>query len=198
MITKTILQKRLTPLLERSGKAGEPVEMLQLNIALGVDVVSSFFFGLDCGSNFVEDCDGRRAWMIAYADSHNHRDMFVRQELPWLERAFKLFGLSISTRKCREGTKFLERWCQERCSMSDERLRESTVDQPSKGDYPLAYNHLKQMVEKQKVVKMKDLGREVQSEILDHLGKSSRLARFRFTDSTSGNKRCIRYVATSS
>ncbi|PSK34017.1 Phenylacetate 2-hydroxylase [Elsinoe australis] len=65
--------------------------------------------------------------------------------------------------------------------MSDERLRESTADQPSKGDYPLAYNHLKKMVEKQKVVKMKDLGREVQMATRDAFGVTLTFAMFQIS-----------------
>jgi hypothetical protein len=174
-VVSQILSHRLLPLLSSHSSGSRAVEALELCIAVGLDIVSAFFFGLSSSPNFIEDVDHRRSWLTAYLDSHTHETMLWTQEAPTLKSWLGRVGFSVASVKSLEAARALRDWCSLLCSQSCLETSYSGTDSRPTGDKPEVYRYLRRAIEgEQKAnVARSDPGDdlEISSEILDHLGK---------------------------
>ncbi|KAL4791184.1 cytochrome P450 [Aspergillus venezuelensis] len=72
-ILREILIQRVLPIVQASAAQRKPIDILPLNLAYGLDVVSAFEFGLARGTNFLEDERAREEWFAWYNESHSSR-----------------------------------------------------------------------------------------------------------------------------
>lgn len=81
-MARVILMERLLPALEAAAKDNNPVEILELGLAISMDFVTSYLFGLGNDSNFLQDLNARMQWLNAYHGSK--RMSFLSMEFPTL------------------------------------------------------------------------------------------------------------------
>lgn len=65
-ITQEIIYKRFLPLLASYAKASAPFEVLSLNHGIAMDFVSSYIFGLQHSTNFIQDEKTRNNWLHTF------------------------------------------------------------------------------------------------------------------------------------
>ena len=65
-ISEVILYDRLFPLLEKAAAGNQPVEVLELNSSIAMDFIMAFIFGLQNGTNFLQDVEARKHWLKTY------------------------------------------------------------------------------------------------------------------------------------
>ena len=66
-ISQTILMERLLPIIEAASKDQDPVDALELSLAVSMDFITAYIFGLLSGSNFFARREGPQA--MAGSDS---------------------------------------------------------------------------------------------------------------------------------
>ena len=177
-VTTHLLALRLLSFIDNKIKSNPCLEILELNLAAGLDFVSAFFFGLSSSSNFLENEDVRKRWLSAYLKSHTHHDMLWIQEAPsitmWLEKV----GMGILSQEGKDGMEELNSWCLEMCDASEKSLQVLKIErEDASGNFPAAYNQLKTAIRKEQQSYHTDQTSlrarqrlEIASELLDHLG----------------------------
>ena len=66
-ISQVVIYDRLLPLLEKAAAENQPLEVLELNYATAMDFIMAIIFGLQNGTNFIQDTESRRHWLKVYA-----------------------------------------------------------------------------------------------------------------------------------
>lgn len=179
-ILDVVIQRRILPLLARTADSEKPtIDMLALNLAYGLDLLSAFIFGLPRGVRFIEDEAARQHWFELYDRTHPSKNMFWLTEYPLLSRLVSNFGIPLIPKGFLKAKRELETWAMKRVKLSEDVLRENITDDTIRPGYmPLLYHGLKTGMELEQGTKMN--GRfepsimqrnELASECLDHLGK---------------------------
>ena len=65
-ISQTLLYDRLLPILNAAAVSGEPVDVLELNYAAAMDFINAYLFGLQNGSNVLQDLPFRKNFLHLY------------------------------------------------------------------------------------------------------------------------------------
>ena len=73
MIKYVLLFERLLPQYLQHAASNQPLNVLPLNIAYGLDFVSAFAFGLSRGSNFLRDVRARNDWLDTFLAAQSTR-----------------------------------------------------------------------------------------------------------------------------
>lgn len=180
-ILRELIQNRLTPLLRESAISNTPIDMLPLNFAYGLDFVTAFICGLSRSTNFIQQEDRRREWLEHYDRSHPYGSMFWLQEQPKLLTFLRRLGIHVVPRSYTVADAEFDKWGLQMVDATEDALQAGLNDECAEaGDMPLMYYQLK-------LTMARDLDldhgalfdpspeqkREIASECLDHVGKSS-------------------------
>ncbi|EFW22997.1 hypothetical protein D8B26_006543 [Coccidioides posadasii str. Silveira] len=176
-ILDAVIQQRILPILARTAEKEEPIDILALNLAYGLDFVSAFIFGLPRGVRFLENTASREDWLDLYDQTHPSKNMFWLTEHPVLSQMASLFGIPLIPRNFLKAKRELENWAMKRIKLSEDVLSNNPTDETiSPGHMPLLYHALKTGIELEQGEKRN--GRfepnniqrhELASECLDHL-----------------------------
>ncbi|KAL4959453.1 cytochrome P450 [Aspergillus stella-maris] len=146
-ILSEILIQRVLPIVQACAARRKPIDILPLNLAYGLDVVSAFEFGLARGTNFLEDERAREEWFALYNESHSSRSMFWLTEHPVLVNWCRMLGVPLLPNKFCRAKRMLEAWAMERVNHTERFLvdwqgknKEESVDD---ADIPVLYRSLR-------------------------------------------------------
>ena len=65
-ISRVVIEDRLLPLLDKAAAEHRPLDVLELNFSSTMDFVMAYIFGLQNGTNFLQDVAGRKHWLGVY------------------------------------------------------------------------------------------------------------------------------------
>ncbi|KAH8672692.1 cytochrome P450 [Tricladium varicosporioides] len=143
--TKSIMFGRLLPLFQGSSETKTPIEVLSLNYAYSMDAFMVYQFGLDLGSNFIENTP-QREWYL--------RNFFIRRpymfwttEVPTFNSMVKKIGFRLVPKWCDKSTTELEDWNLDICDKAESILSEQAV--PDSTNVPVIYSQVRQGMRKQ-------------------------------------------------
>ena len=111
--TREIIYKRFLPLLASYAKASAPFEVLSLNHGIAMDFVSSYIFGLQHSTNFIQDEKTRNDWLHTFITPRPY--IFWFGELPGLMWLMSKFGWHVVPQRSYIAIETIEDWCAEMC-----------------------------------------------------------------------------------
>lgn len=142
ILSSTLLFKRFLPILHAASQIDNPVDILNLAEALGMDFTSGYLFGSANGTNFLSNVEYRNHWLELYSIFKNQRPK---------ERAFGE----------------IENWCISMCEAAEAlETSDKSVDFPS--TRPVVYGRLFEGHQKS-TSSSKQRNLIIASEMLDHL-----------------------------
>ncbi|KAJ5142724.1 uncharacterized protein N7515_001511 [Penicillium bovifimosum] len=141
IVSNAIISDRLLPILDEAAKSGKPVDVHDLNQGLTMDFVSSYLFGLQNGTNLLQDPSVRKHWLHLYMCRKPFE--FYAQEVPYLDGWLRRIGLRAVPKYCDEANKMLDAWALDLCDRA-----EQIVSSTQPGVEPVVYKQLKQSLDK--------------------------------------------------
>lgn len=139
-LSSWILSEHLLPLLDDAAESERPVDVFPLFEAVGMDFISAYLFGLESGTNFIQDAVAWDRWMKGY-EVYKYQSPEERKD------------------------SYLEKWCLS--LMKDfERLFAGKGNR-SLATEPVVYTQLSRGLEKNQDQRPRQLA--IASEILDHV-----------------------------
>ena len=181
-IISNIVQMRLLPLIWTAAEGHTPIDILSVNFAYGLDVVSAFVFGLSRGTNFVQDLERRQKWLDEYRKSHPSEYMFWLLEHPNLTKQLRRIGIHVVPKWYTVADQDFDKWGMRMIDAAEESLQAGLVeDRAVSGEMPIAYYQLKDAMSKEQKLEARASfipntaqRLELASECLDQLGELSR------------------------
>ena len=92
-IAQTLIVDRLLPVVEAAAREQNPVDVLGLNLAVSMDFISAYLFGLHNSSNFLQDVDSRQRWLSVHQSSKENG--FWSLEFPALTSFLFKLGIHL-------------------------------------------------------------------------------------------------------
>lgn len=139
-ITAALLQDRLLPILSAHSTSGMSLDIMPIHQALAVDSATAYFFGLQNGTNFLQDAEARQDWLNLYLRSRPRDYMFYLQELPRITRWLEKVGLHLVP-PSREGyNDMVDAWCLNMCDRAESTMLHGNDTTP--GNNPVVYKKL--------------------------------------------------------
>lgn len=172
-ISETILCRRMLPRI--AAAPGGVLEAYELFSAVTLDVVTSYIFGLEQGSNFTDHPEVGAKWLHDYKSRQPY--LFWIQEMPNVFQLFSKLGLGGWLIPDWVGRKSvaIEEQCLEWCDAAEDAILSGKAAE-SVRYYPTVYGQLRSMLKKQEKSAEKlnsQLSQEqrldLASEMLDHL-----------------------------
>lgn len=171
--SRVILFNRLLPQLQGSGASG--IDVHPLFLATTMDFISAYVFGLQNGTNFIQDTEYRGHWLKLYLDRNEHH--FWPQELPGVTKLFQTLGVWLYPRWVDISNIELAKWnlgiCQKAAESNAKGLSKDTADES------VVLNVLNNSIDKEINIKGRDSilhstliqhrGPSVASEVFDHV-----------------------------
>lgn len=105
-IAHVVLHERLMPILHSIARGHSPIDVAELFIAIGMDLITAYEFGLSCSSNFLENEQERKRWSSLYATRRPHA--FWGHEAPHVKNALEKFGIHVVPRFVEDGYREIE------------------------------------------------------------------------------------------
>ncbi|EFX06222.1 cytochrome p450 monooxygenase [Grosmannia clavigera kw1407] len=136
-VVRTVLFKRLLPLIDAAATAGEPLEVLSLLASYSMDTFTGYQFGLAGGTNFLQDTDERRWYLRAFSERQPWA--FWRAELPRLTAWAQHLGLRLVPHWVAKDSADLETWQMALCDRAEARM--ATASTVSVQDVPVVFGH---------------------------------------------------------
>jgi len=134
---------RYLALLARHACSAQPLDVLEVNLCFGVDVITAFTFGLPNASNLVEDLNERDEWLKMYLDSHPPASLFWLVEFPTLTAAIcRLFPAFLPSSYNR-GRREFERWTLEKIDASEPAASMIDYEELPPGEAPILYGQIR-------------------------------------------------------
>ena len=169
----TLLLNRYMPIISDSARQGTTFDLLSLNFAYGLDFVIAFFFGVSRSTNFIQNVEARNQWLATYLESHPGDLSFWSLEIPNVTKWLAKIGIRIMPEWHLEARRDLDAWTLEMVDGAEEAITKQPAKDMLPGDYPVAYNQLRQALIAEQ--RSKDDGNrtaqrlELASECLDHI-----------------------------
>ena len=113
-ISKTMIFSRLLPVLQEASIKRQPLDVLELNFSSTMDFIIAFIFGLQNGTNFLQDIPSRKHWLSIYQSRRPYR--FWDGELPGVVSFLKKLGIHIVPTWVANANRELEAWTLEKCT----------------------------------------------------------------------------------
>ena len=141
-ISKIMVFDRLLPLLDDAAIKREPLDVLELNFSSTMDFIIAFIFGLQNGTNFIQNKGERQEWLGVYQSRRPFR--FWAGELPGVVAFFKKLGINIVPQWVDAASKKLEDWTMSKCEAAATSTDDSATSQSSSSPWtePVVYNQL--------------------------------------------------------
>jgi unspecific monooxygenase len=141
VVSNAVIFDRLLPILDKAARSEAPVDVHDLNQGLTMDFVSSYLFGLQNGTNFLQDDSLRKHWLHLYMCRKPFE--FYSQEVPYLDGWLRRIGLRVVPKYCDEANAMLDAWALDLCDKG-----EQTISSTEPGVEPIVYKQLKQALDK--------------------------------------------------
>ncbi|KAK1451217.1 hypothetical protein CCUS01_11003 [Colletotrichum cuscutae] len=175
-VTHSIMYQRLIPVLQHHSARGQPVELLRLCYASGLDMLNCYILGLSSGPDFTRNPELTEMWLEHYENRYSPQGFWL-QELPKLYHGLRKIGLDLMPRKHYESTEWIENWMLQHCDKSEAMYRRmQNGEQPPAEDIPVVYNQLRKAMSNLKDGKFLDMQASeelsrisIASEIFDHM-----------------------------
>lgn len=177
-----IVHKRLFPAVRaclQSTDATGRIDLYRLFNLTTMDIVSAYMFGLESGSNFLQNQQTGDDWLELYGS--RKKFVFWPQEMPGISNVFSAIGLSLSPKWVARANHKLEDRCMHMCKRADNCLETEYVGDRAVTTKmtPIVYKQLKSAlgVETQKRSERSSIPVEmlekpelsIASDMLDHL-----------------------------
>ncbi|KAL9096626.1 MAG: hypothetical protein Q9165_001113 [Trypethelium subeluteriae] len=143
-ILSAVLLDRYLPALSGDAQQTRTLNALDLNFSYGLDVITAFVFGLQHGTNFIENIDERRAWFSVYLESHPPNHMFWLLELPNLTKWLARCGLPILPQSYYDARKGLADWAMKSLTAAEEGIPSQGFEELPTGDSPLLLGQIRE------------------------------------------------------
>ncbi|MCJ1474226.1 hypothetical protein MMC13_002884 [Lambiella insularis] len=141
-ISQILLHERFLPILESAASSGSPIDVHELNFAAAMDFINAYIFGLENGSNFLEDVAFRKHFLDLYHSRKTYT--FWPQELPKVTSLLHILGIRVVPKFVDAANREIERWCLSMCMASKANVQ--TSDNPSNtatpSTRPVVYSQL--------------------------------------------------------
>ncbi|KAF9247497.1 hypothetical protein DTO013E5_4772 [Penicillium roqueforti] len=141
VISDTVIFDRLLPILQEVSKSGKSIDMHDLDQGLTMDFVSSYLFGLQNGTNYLQDDSVRKHWLHLYMCRKPFE--FYAQEVPYLNGWLRRIGLRVIPKYCDDANEMLDAWALDLCDRA-----EQMISSTEPGIEPTVYKQLKQSLDK--------------------------------------------------
>ncbi|MCJ1341605.1 hypothetical protein MMC09_006901 [Bachmanniomyces sp. S44760] len=159
-ISQILLHLRYLPILEATVINGDTVDVQELNFAVTMDFINGYIFGLDNGSNFLQDVTTRKEWLDLYQSRKSHT--FWASELPRLTSICHKFGFRLTPKWVDKANRDIENWCLQMCNKA---AASHKVDSSTP---PVVFRQLAESLRKDPA-NTYPMGLTIASETLDHL-----------------------------
>ncbi|KAJ5996196.1 hypothetical protein N7522_007856 [Penicillium canescens] len=141
VVSNAVVFDRLLPLLHEAASSDKAVDVHDLNQGLTMDFVSSYLFGLQNGTNFLQDESLRKHWLHLYMCRKPFE--FYAQEVPYLDGWLRCVGLRVVPKYCDDANAMLDAWALDLCDRGDQLIASTEP-----GVEPSVYKQLKQALDK--------------------------------------------------
>lgn len=142
LVSKAVILDRLLPILQEAADSEKPLDVHDLNQGLTMDFVSCYLFGLQNGTNHLQDHSFRKHWLHMYLCRKPFE--FYHQEMPYLNGWMKCLGLRVIPKYCDTANDMLDAWALDLCGKA-----EQSVNSTDPSIEPIVYKQLKQSLDKQ-------------------------------------------------
>lgn len=164
-IAKTMIYDRLLPIVDQLALSKTTCNIHELNQAFTMDFVSSYLFGLENGTDYLNDRSTRESVLQAYF-SRKPFDVFL-QEIPNLTAWATFFNIPLIPKWRDDANEVLDQWGSSLCERAEQHLESESLRHE-----PLVYKRLRDGMTKDKVPSIaneQSIKREISCELLDHL-----------------------------
>jgi unspecific monooxygenase len=165
LISNAMIYDRLLPIVDQLALSETTCNILDLNQAFSMDFVSSYLFGLENGTDYLNDESTRESIFQAYF-SRKPFDVFV-QEIPNLTAWAEFFNVPLIPKWLNDANNAIDQWNSCLCERAEQHLESSSLRHE-----PLVYKRLRDGMTKNKEPSLaheQSIKREISSELLDHL-----------------------------
>ena len=112
-LSETLLFDRYLPIIHTAATKGTYIDVYELNFAVAMDFITAYVFGLDNGSNFLEDVQYRKHWLGLYQSRKVYE--FWPQELPKVTSFLSKVSINVVPQYVDAANLELEDWCLKLC-----------------------------------------------------------------------------------
>ncbi|KAI4160529.1 MAG: hypothetical protein LQ342_005636 [Letrouitia transgressa] len=172
-ISQLIIFSRLLPLIDKAVIENRPLDVLEINYSSAMDFITAFIFGLQNGTNFLQEVIAGRHWLEIYQSRLPYR--FWNAELPGLVSFFHKLGIPIVPRKVGAVDIEIEDWTLNKCEAAKISMADSSPRSSSHETDPVVFAHLSTALRASKLKpsspdpKLLPPDLNIASELLDHL-----------------------------
>jgi Cytochrome P450 len=178
----TVLETRLIPILADHHNSGKSIDILELSLAYGVDIITATIFGLPCGTNVLQDLEYRDWFFAKFKDYSAGGNSFWLNDVPELTARLQSLGLDPVKPGYYRAKGELEQWCLTLVHAAENLLAlNASKNAITPGDKPIVFEKLWLAVEEEAKTNKGSLANsvslssaedrrvEVASECLDHI-----------------------------
>jgi hypothetical protein len=173
-VTRTIIDGRLLPLMTEMARKGETFCMLRLSWAASFDLITSFIFGLEAGTNLLADL-AEVETIAGFYDDSNPQAAFWKKEVPLVNSFLTLCGwspLGARNTRYKRAKGYLESWTLRMCDHANSVLERSKRSPQDMGVFPVVYAQMRKCVDQDHADSPPESkARIIASELFDHLCK---------------------------
>lgn len=141
-LSQEILFNRLLPIIETSIHEEKPIDVLGLNYAVSMDVMTAYIFGLLNGSNFLQDLKTRKHFRNIYHGRKPYN--FWPAELPSILSLLGRFKTMLVPQWVDSANREIERWCLQMCNAAASSLSNPKLDKNTPSTVAVVYKALSQ------------------------------------------------------
>ena len=112
-LSETLIFDRYLPIIHTAATMGTYIDVYEFNFAVAMDFITAYVFGLDNGSNFLEDVHYRKHWLGLYQSRKVYE--FWPQELPKVTSLLSKGSINVVPQYVHTANLELEEWCLKLC-----------------------------------------------------------------------------------
>ena len=146
-----IIYRRLLPIIDSASAASDSVDVHDLWLAMTMDGITAYLFGLKNSSSFLQDQVYRRHWLALYHSRKPYNFFF--QELPRLNKLFKSIGIRLVPKWVYDASQELEDWAQQLCDTTMAYVKDAAAEDKTGANEPVVLNALISGIEKERKMK---------------------------------------------
>lgn len=146
ILEETVL-RRLLPKLAKAAELEGVIDVFPCNQAVTLDAATCYSWGLQNGTKYLLDDEGRAAWQNMYVTSRPPAMMFLPVELPGLTQWLARFAISPLPREAHYYNDVTDAWLLSLCDKAEATLASGDYD--ARGHLPTVYRQLKESIAKE-------------------------------------------------
>lgn len=177
-MSQVLLVDRLLPTIDTAAQEQEPLDVLEMSLAISIDFITAYLFGLYDSTNFVQDADTRKRWLDAHYRTKEQK--FLPLVLPGVNSFLATLGIDLQDPEI----VVLANDVQDLCLQSIERIENTSrsspdvelVDENRNWTKPVVYDHLLRNIQPTvdhipapQVEESSQLRLTIASELMDHI-----------------------------